>query len=78
MGRVESQAFKSTIGRTDEVVARPFKLHAFCFAAHCRRCRRRLAALHARCGDPLGIVSDLEGLGLDDGEILADLEHGRD
>jgi len=78
MGTVESQACNSTIGRTHARVARSLNVRPGRFEA-CHHCGHRiLTAILNRYRDPLGIASDLKGLSLDEIEILADLDHGRD
>ncbi len=70
-------ACKSTIGRTYERPARPFVLRSRDSVARPWSSFRVLNAVLAWVHDPL-TVRDLEGWSLDEEEVRADLEHGRD
>lgn len=71
-------SLKSTIGRTDNQIAHRYGVDAHDAVAR-RRCPCHLVhAALAWLRDPLGIGANLEGWYLNDEEIRADLEYGRD
>ena len=78
MSTVDYHTFNSTIGRTHRRLGRTLKLQPRKAAACHSHCHRMLTAVCNWYHDPLGIAADLEGLTLDEQEILSDLDHGRD
>ena len=78
MGTVSARTRKSTIGRTHAKFARPLRLHCRGHGARCRHSFRLLTAVRSWVHDPLGIAADFEDWNLDEEEVRADLEYGRD
>jgi hypothetical protein len=78
MNSVNSHSLKSTIGRTHRRLARPLAFHARPRITCLQHCSRALAAVRRRLHDPLGITADMVDWTLDEEEIRADLEYGRD
>ncbi len=78
MESVSCRCLKSTIGRTHRRLARPSAVRDWMRAAHRWASLRSPFAVFGWVNDPLGIAAGLEGWGLDEEEIRADLGYGRD
>lgn len=78
MGAVSTGSIRSTIGRTHERLARRRGLWPHGRGARSPHSFRLLTAVRRWVRDPLGIAADLEDWSLDEEDIRADLEYGRD